>query len=170
MAGNKKSANLLPENLRTTKNTKFLSSTIDPLISSPELERIDGYVGSKLTPNYTPSTDFYLKTTSQLRKNYSLDPALIFKNNINEINDVVSYDDLINELTNQGVDTKNLSKIFQSKYYSFDPLIDWDKFINFSYYYWLPFGPDVILIDQFAFNVEEEILGQTNYLMPNGYN
>lgn len=170
MAGNKKSVNLLPENLRTTKNTKFLASTIDPLISSPELERIDGYVGSKLTPNYNPSTDFYLKTTSQLRKNYSLEPALIFKNNINEINDVVSYDDLINELTNQGVDTKDLSKIFQSKYYSFDPLIDWDKFINFSYYYWLPFGPDVILIDQPAFDVENEILGQTTYLMPNGYN
>jgi hypothetical protein len=170
MAGNKKSVNLLPENLRTTKNTKFLSSTIDPLINSPELERIDGYIGSKLTPNYNPNTDFYLRTTSSLRKNYSLEPALIFKNNVNEINDIVAYDDLINELTNQGVDTSNLNNLFQSRYYSFDPFIDWDKFVNFSCYYWLPFGPPSILITEAAFDVETEILENTEYLMPNGYN
>jgi hypothetical protein len=172
MAGNKKTVNLLPEYLRTTKNSKFLSSTLDPLISSPELERVDGYIGSKITPNYEPSTDFYLKQQSLLRQNYSLEPALVFKNKTSEINDVISYDDIINEIANQEGYTNDLSSIFISKYYSYDPLIDWDKFINFAEYYWLPNGPDFILIRDDCVTVETQIIGQlqyfTDYLDENG--
>ena len=51
---NKKSSKLLPEHFRTEKNSKFLSSTIDQLIRTPQLERIDGYVGSLSTPTYDP--------------------------------------------------------------------------------------------------------------------
>ena len=75
----KKSVNLLPEYLRTDKNAKFLASTIDQLIQTPQVERVDGYVGSKLSPNYDPTIDFYLSELSELRKNYSLEPALVFK-------------------------------------------------------------------------------------------
>ena len=60
MASKKKSVNLLPEYLRTDKNAKFLSATMDQLINTPELERIDGYIGSKITPNYDSTVDFYL--------------------------------------------------------------------------------------------------------------
>ena len=42
----KKSVNLLPEYIRTDKNSKFLSSTIDQFLQTPQLERVDGYVGS----------------------------------------------------------------------------------------------------------------------------
>jgi len=56
----KQSANLLPEYLKTDKNLKFLSGTLDPLLQTPQLERIDGFVGSKITPNYK-KTDSYLK-------------------------------------------------------------------------------------------------------------
>ena len=72
MADKKKSVNFLPEYLRTEKNSKFLSSTIDQFIQTPELERIDGYVGSKITPNYDPTTDCYLPESLALGKNYSL--------------------------------------------------------------------------------------------------
>ena len=71
MADNKKSVNLLPEYLKTDKNSKFLSGTLDPLIQSPQLERIDGFVGSKITPNYDPTKDFYLKEDLAIRKDYS---------------------------------------------------------------------------------------------------
>jgi hypothetical protein len=46
-----KSVNLLPEFLRTNKNSKFLSSTIDQFIQKPQLERLDGYIGSTQTVN-----------------------------------------------------------------------------------------------------------------------
>jgi hypothetical protein len=55
-----KSINLLPEIFRTGKNSKFLASTIDQLIQQPDLERIDGYIGSKLTPTYISTTDNYI--------------------------------------------------------------------------------------------------------------
>ena len=51
-----KSINLLPESLRTDKNAKFLSSTLDQLIQPPQLERIDGYIGSKLASTLASST------------------------------------------------------------------------------------------------------------------
>jgi hypothetical protein len=123
MADIKKSVNLLPEYLRTSKNSKFLSSTIDQLIQTPRVERVDGYVGSKLTPNYNPSTDFYIKQASLLRQNYSLEPAAIFNDQAGNVTDVVSYDDLINELSIQGAKTDNLDTLLRSKFYAYDPLI-----------------------------------------------
>ena len=147
MADIKKSVNLLPEYLRTDKNSKFLSSTIDQLIQTPQVDRVDGYVGSKITPNYNPVTDFYINELSSLRNSYSLEPSLVFKDSTNNITDVIAYDDLINELGIQGGKNTNLDTLFRSKFYSFDPLIDWDKLINYTEYYWLPQGPELITLD-----------------------
>ena len=57
MTSNKKSVKFLPDNLQSDKNSKFLSSTLDPLIQTPEIERIDGFIGSKTTPNYDSTKD-----------------------------------------------------------------------------------------------------------------
>jgi hypothetical protein len=166
MADNKKSVNLLPEYLRSDKNNKFLSSTIDQFIQTPQLERVDGYIGSILTPNYNPSSDFYLKQSSKLRKDYPLEPALVFKDQFSNITDVVAYDDLINELNIQGSKTNNLDRLFRPEFYSYDPLIDWDKLINYSNYYWLPTGPEAIELQDVA---TEDIVGEVTYTMSNGY-
>ena len=163
----KKSVNLLPEYLKTDKNSKFLSSTVDQFIQTPQLERIDGFIGSTITPNYDPTSDFYLKEDLALRKNYSLEPALVFKDQSANVTDVVAYDDIINEITNRGVKTENLDKVFRSKFYSYDPHIDWDKLVNYNQYYWLPNGPNPILIDA-SLSVDIDIVGQTTYTMPNG--
>jgi hypothetical protein len=165
MTANKKSVNLLPEYLRTDKNSKFLASTIDQLIQTPQVERLEGYVGSKITPNYNPTTDVYINEPSSLRTEYNLEPALVFKDASNNITDVVSYDDLINEVQNKN---KNLNKLFNSEFYSYDPLIDWDKLVNFTDYYWLPIGPDVITLADENLNVSS-IIGAVTYTMGNGY-
>lgn len=170
MADKKKSVNLLPEYFRTDKNSKFLSSTLDQFIQTPDLERIDGYIGSKITPNYNPLTDFYLKDVLPLRNNYSLEPALVFKDQNSNITDVVSYDDFLNELYNQGANTSNIDTLLRSKFYSYDPLIDWDKLVNYNQYYWLPEGPAPIILNQININVDDDIIGQTSYTMSNGYN
>lgn len=168
MATNRKSVNLLPDYLKSDKNSKFLSGTIDPLIQPPQLERIDGFVGSVVTPNYNATKDFYIKEDSALRTNYSLEPALIFKDKSSNITDVVAFDDIINEIGIQGGKVNDLDRLFRSKFYSYDPYIDWDKLINYSQYYWLPTGPDSILIDA-AINVNSVIVGKSSYTMPNGY-
>jgi hypothetical protein len=166
MADNKKSINLLPEYLRSDKNSKFLSSTIDQLIQTPQLERVDGYIGSILTPNYNPSKDFYLKQSSKLRKDYPLEPALVFKDESSSITDVVAYDDLINELSIQGSKTDNHDRLFRPEFYSYNPLIDWDKLINYSKYYWLPTGPELVNLNEVDI---DDIIGNVTYTMPNGF-
>ena len=165
---NKKSVNLLPEYLQTDKNKKFLSSTIDQLIQTPELERIDGYIGSKDTPNYDSTKDIYINENFPLRKNYQLEPALVFRNSLSTPTDVIGFDDIINELQIQGSHVDNLDKLFRTKFYSYNPHIEWDKLINYSQYYWLPNGPSSIVIDD-SINVESVIVGQESYTMSNGY-
>lgn len=166
---NKKSANFLPDYLRTDKNKKFLSRTLDQLIQTPDVERIDGYVGSKLTPNFNPNTDFYLSDTNYYRKNYALEPSLVIKNSLGNINDVISFDDLLNELDFYNSDTNNLDKLFKPKFYSYDPYIDWDKLVNYINYYWMPQGPETILIDELGLDVDSEIVGSTSYDLPYQY-
>jgi len=168
MASNKKSVKFLPDNLQSDKNSKFLSSTFDPLIQTPEIERIDGFIGSKTTPNYDSTKDYYLPEDSSLRTNYSLDPALVFKDSAGSITDVVAFDDIINEISIQGGKVGDIDRLFRTKFYSYDPYIDWDKLINYTQYYWLPNGPDTVIIDA-AVDVENEIIGMASYNMPNGY-
>jgi len=171
MASNKKSVNLLPEYLKTDKNTKFLSGTLDPLIQTPQLERISGFVGSKITPNYDSTKDFYLTEDLPLRKEYSLEPGLVFKDQFATITDVIGFDDIINEINIQGGKTNNLNHLFRSKFYSYDPYIDWDKLVNYNQYYWLPNGPDAIILDGSSpsslFTVD--FIGNSTYVMSNGY-
>jgi len=162
---NIKSVNLLPEFLRTTKNSKFLSSTIDQLIQKPQLERLDGYIGSTNTPTYK-NGDVYISEALPFRKNYQLDPALIVKDTTGTINNVVGLDDLVNEINLYGGSTDNFDRLFRSEFYSYNPHIDWDKFVNYQQYYWLVTGPDTINIDQ---SVDiNSIVGQPTYTFANG--
>jgi hypothetical protein len=142
----RRTVDLLPNYHRTDKNTKFLASTLDQFIQEPKLERINGYVGSKLSLNYNPSTDQYVDGGSTLRNAYQLEPSLVVHDVDNNINLALGYDDLINQLEFLGANTKNLDRLFQPKSFSYDPCIDWDKFINFNQYYWVPTGPDEIEI------------------------
>ena len=145
MATSRKSANLLPAFFRTEKNSKFLSSTLDQLISVPQLNRIDAFVGSTDTPTYQTG-DLYLSETNALRQSYQLEPALIVKTLDQEIKKAFALDDLLNQITSYGGNSSNLDRIFNPAFYSYDPKIDWDKFVNFRNYYWLPNGPGSITV------------------------
>lgn len=129
------SVNLLPVFLQTDRNAKFLSSTIDQLVQPTQLERLNGYIGSKLTPNYK-SDDVYVSETLALRSEYQLAPAMILKDQSGTITDSQGLDDLINEIKIKGGNTDNLDRLFDVGVYSYDPQIDWDKLINYQQYYW----------------------------------
>ena len=142
----RKTADLLPGYLRTDKNEKFLSNTLDQYIQQAQLERLNGFIGSKLSLNYNPSTDVYIDTGSKLRNDYQFEPSLVIKSDSGDVKKVVSYDDLINQLNFYGSNVKNHDRLFRSRSYSYDPCIDWDKFVNYRQYYWMPNGPDSIEI------------------------
>lgn len=150
MANNKKidkqSVNLLPTFFRTEQNKKFLSSTIDQLIKTPSLDRIDGFVGSKLSKNFNDASDVYIPESLPLRKKYQLEPGLIIKELDGSIKEAFGFDDLINQISFQGGNNKNLDQLFRPDISSYNPRIDWDKFVNFREYYWLPNGPDYVFV------------------------
>ena len=141
-----KSINLLPEIFRTGKNSKFLASTIDQLIQPPDLERIDGYIGSKLTPTYVSTTDNYIPEALSLRRDYQLEPALVVSDSTDTVTDVIGIDDLANEIVTKGGYSNNFDRLFRSEIYSYNPHIDWDKFVNYQEYYWMVTGPKTIVI------------------------
>jgi hypothetical protein len=163
MTDNINSINFLPEYLRTDKNAKFLSATLDQWIQPAQLERIYGYIGSKTTPTYSTS-DIYISEISPLREEYQLVPALVINDSLDNIQDVISYVDLINEINIKDGNTTNLDRLFRSEFYSYDPHIDWDKFINFQDYYWLPTGPAEIEFFENLETITHRILGQVSYV------
>ena len=167
-----KSINLLPEFLKTDKNSKFLASTLDQLINPAQLERIDGYIGSTITPNYVSTSDIYISETTQLRRNYQLEPACVVKDSLGTVNDVIGIDDLTNEIGLYGGKTNNFDRLYRSSFYSYDPHIDWDKFVNYQNYYWLVNGPDNVVINNTGtqvLNIETDILTTSSYIY-NGIN
>ena len=166
MAKSIKSTNLLPEFFRTDKNSKFLSSTIDQLIQPPQLERISGYIGTTATATYNASTDVYLTEESLLRTNYQLTPAVVVNDTSGNIKKVVGIDDLTNEISVQGGLTDNFDRLYRTEFYSYDPKIDWDKFVNFQNYYWLITGPQIINLGNV--NVDNDIIGKTSYVLASG--
>lgn len=165
---NRSSVNLLPTFFRTEKNSKFLSSTIDQLIKAPSLERIDGYVGSKLGLTYKP-TDSYIGDSLPIRGKYQLEPALVIKELDGSIKKAFAIDDLINQLSYHGADTSNLNRLFTPKFNSYNPQINWDKFVNFREYFWLKNGPPTVTITSTnQLDVEASILGQGSYTSESG--
>ena len=150
-----KSVNLLPEFLRTDRNKKFLSSTLDQLIQPAQLDRINGYIGSIKTPTYNSKSDVYLPNNTP----YQLAPALVINDNLGNIKDVQGYDDLINEVEVAGGLVNNLDRLFRSKVYSYNPHIDWDKLVNYQYYYWMPDGPEIISVTANNLNIDTDIIG-----------
>lgn len=168
------SINLLPEFLRTNKNAKFLSSTLDQWIQPPQLERIDGFIGSTITPTYNSTADNYISESLPLRKDYQLEPAVVFKDNQGAVQGAVAFDDLVNEISTKGGINNNLDRLFRSDFYSYDPHIDWDKFVNYTQYYWLVTGPDTVVItgqplnSTSTFTITDNGLNSAFVFTPNG--
>ena len=171
----KKSTNLLPTYFQTAKNEKFLSSTLDQFIDKPELERINGFVGNKLVPNYNPVDDTYISESIPIRQVNQLTPAGIFKNEKGEIESVVTFNDLIGSLIKEeasinddGSSILNYDRLFRPFRYTYNPRISWDMLVNYDQYYWLPDGPEAVVVTT-STNIYSQVVGTRNYTMPNGY-
>ena len=137
------SSDLLPRYFRTTANNKFLSSTLDQLMQPGVVEKVDGFIGRKDAKAWN-AKDNYLSDISTERESYQLEPIATVTDDIGNTTLYRDYRDYYNSIRIRGGDVSNLSKLSRQEYYAWDPHINWDKFVNFREYYWLPMGPNTI--------------------------
>jgi len=135
----RRSVELLPNIFQTTPNKKFLEAIVDPLIQPGSLEKLSGYVGRKYGKTYNPS-DVYIDNQHTLRSKYQLEPGVVIKQN-DKITNFYDYIDFKNQIKffDNMVDHDN--RITTDEHYAWAPPVDWDKFVNYREYYWLPDGP-----------------------------
>ena len=127
----RKTRNFLPTIFQTDTNEKFLSATMDQLVSEPTLTNLYGYVGRKFAPTYK-NGDSYIRENSNDRRDYQLEPSTVVRDDQNNVTFFSNYVDYLNKIKYYGGFTDNQSRLFNNEHYTFDPLISFDKFVNFS--------------------------------------
>ena len=144
MVNKVRSLDFLPEIFRTVPNQQFLEATLDQLVNQPDNIRIQGYIGRRFEYGLDPKSS-YITEPSTIRKNYQLEPGIVFnKPDTSVAKDVLTYPELLDALRIEGAMTNNHSVLFGNEFYSWDSFVDLDKLTNFSQYYWLPDGPDIV--------------------------
>ena len=142
----RESARHLPKYFRTEKNTKFLQSTLDQLLQPGVSEKVNSFVGRKSAKAFNSTTDSYLEDVTADRTNYQLEPVSIVKDNLGNTEFLRDYMDYIHQIENFGGDNKNHSRNNKQEFYAWNPNINWDMLTNFREYYWLPTGPQTVVI------------------------
>ena len=136
----------LPEIFQTPTNEQFLSATLDQLVNPPVTIKVQGFVGSTIGYGVN-ATDYYVTEPTKVRKDYQLEPGVVFlKNNQSKAFDFLSYPGILDALKLQYGSTNNNNDLFESQFYSWDSFTDLDKIINFNQYYWLPQGPPPVVV------------------------
>ena len=142
---NRKSEDLLPKFFRTDSNRKFLSSTLDQLITPGVLEKVNAFVGRKTARSFgSTDNENYLQDVSKDREDYQFEPALISKDELDNVTFYKDYTDYIGQVKGFNASAKNHSSMNAQEFYVWNPNIDLDKFSNYREYYWLPTGPQTI--------------------------
>lgn len=148
----RKTSNLLPRTYRTDSNKKFLQATLDQLVQPGKVKKLNGFIGQKNAKS-TKSDDIYIDASDKSRSDYQLEPAAVIQDKFENVTFYKDYIDHINQIDVLGGNVVNHERLNKQEFYSWNPHIDWDKFVNFQNYYWLPYGPDVIKV----FGQQEEI-------------
>ena len=139
------SVDFLPKYFRTDVNRKLLSSTLDQLIQPGVAEKISGYFGRTTAKSFR-ANDTYIEDVSEQRQTRQLEPAAIVKDDLGNVNFYGDYTDFVNQIANFNGNSSNHSKLNSQEYYAWNPNIDWDKFVNFREYYWMPNGPQTVTV------------------------
>ena len=145
MATRVRTVDFLPEIFQTSTNKQFLAATLDQLVQEPKFKKTQGYVGRRVGPGVNADDKYVLEATKS-RTDYQLEPGVILldPDNTAKIQDAITYPGISDALALQGAITNKSDRLYTSEYYSWDPFVDFDKLVNFSQYYWLPFGPQPV--------------------------
>ena len=179
ISGNRKRKNseLLPRYYRTDSNKKFIQATIDQLTQPGAVKKLTGFIGRRNAKSST-TNDIFIEAANIQRQNYQLEPSMVSKDTLDNVNFYKDYIDYINQLSVFGADVSNHERLNRQELYSWNPHIDWDKFVNFQQYYWLPYGPPVINVYGLQQKIEstytvniDDAGGYKEYILtPNGLN
>ena len=141
---NIRSVDFLPEIFQTDANKQFLAATLDQLIKEPKFKKTQGFVGRTVGPGVNPNDRYVIEPTTT-RANYQLEPGVVsLKPDTSTIKDVITYPGLNDAISFQGGAGSRPDRLYSSEYYTWDPFVDFDAFVNFSQYFWLPGGPAVV--------------------------
>jgi hypothetical protein len=134
----------LPEIFQTPANRQFLNATLDQLTQEPAFQKTQGFVGRKIGPGVNAADRYVIEPTAE-RNDYQLEPGVIsLEPDTNNIVDAITYPGINAALNLQGAKVNNADRLYTSDYYAWDPFVDFDKFVNYSQYYWLAAGPDSV--------------------------
>lgn len=146
MATKIRSVDFLPEIFQTPVNTQFLNATLDQLVQEPAYKQTQGFIGQKVGPGVNANDNYVIEPT-KVRNDYQLEPGVISLNpTTGKIDDAITYPGILDALSTQGGIVNQQDRLFESEYYSWDPFVDFDKYTNYSQYYWLPNGPDLVTV------------------------
>jgi hypothetical protein len=124
----------IPEELRNPTLSSLLKNTFDRHLTKDESKRFYGYVGKKQL-DVTDKTPFLNHLTAERRIN-NLQPMIVAAAGVEE--QVFSFNDVLNRCKNLGINTNDFYKWGTTTSYNFAPPIDFDKFVNYKRYYWVP--------------------------------
>jgi len=167
--------NLIPRFYQTPDNIKFIQATVDQLVQKGTTKKISGYIGRKNAKS-SKGTDVFVETADQTRQNYQLEPSVVINDTTGNTSFFKDYQDYINQLSVFNADVSNHERLNKQEFYSWDPHIDWDKFVNFQQYYWLPYGPETIeifgqqknAISTYAVDLVQDTTVKSFVFTPNG--
>lgn len=129
-----RTVDFLPEIFQTPVNRQFLSATLDQLVQEPQFQKTQGYVGRKVGPGVNPQDRYVIEPTAN-RNDYQLEPGVIaIDPDTQKIEDAITYPGITDALALQGGFTNNADRLYTSEYYSWDPFVDFDKFVNYQQY------------------------------------
>jgi hypothetical protein len=139
-----RSVDFLPEIFQTDANKQFLAATLDQLIQEPQFAKTQGFVGRRVGPGVNPD-DRYIVELDEVRTNYQLEPGVVsLIPDTSRIADTITYPGINDAIGYQQGPSSRPDRLYTSEYYSWDPFVDFDTFVNFSQYFWLPNGPDAV--------------------------
>jgi hypothetical protein len=141
----RRTVDLLPQVFKTSTNDKFMAAVVDPLVQPGVLQKTTGYIGRRWGKTYTGS-DIYLDDDTTLRSRYQLEPGVVISNEQGQVENFYDYIDFKNQLQFFNNYNERDDKITSQEHYSWTPPVEWDKFVNFREYYWVPSGPPSVKV------------------------
>jgi len=139
-----RSVDFLPEIFRTPVNKQFLAATLDQMVQEPKFKKTQGFIGRTVGPGVNPN-DKYVVEPSEVRQEYQLEPGVVsLVPDTKTIKNVITYPGMNDAIGFQGGNENRADQLYNSEYYTWDPFVDYDSFINFSQYFWLPSGPETV--------------------------
>jgi hypothetical protein len=141
----RRTVDLLPQVFKTETNDKFMAAVVDPLVQPGVLQKTTGYIGRRWGKTYNAS-DIYLDDDATLRSRYQLEPGVVINNEQGQVENFYDYIDFKNQLQFFNNFNERDDKITSQEHYSWAPPIEWDKFVNFREYYWVPSGPPSVTV------------------------